>query len=455
MPQRVRVPLRVIVGFYSDATVSVYTKVAALERRKTGCEAGVAYLAALLGISRSTVERALTELMRPAPDDDIAEVTSYRRTLPGGTGTTAVRRVRAVGRTEHGAWVPTRAAEALNPRQLRAYAALSYATATGHHITLTDLGSLLRHRSGKKAGQPLDPRSVRRILRVLEGLGWISVDRRAGYRGRHVYTVHDEPVQPPLTADSDEGSGTDLGEGSLASKEHPQTDSPDEPPAGGSIRRRRTTGSSARPAVEDLPRTPTFRRAPERPEATFAPRIWRVLEPVKLLLPGLSPYVVRELAREIGRQLDEGQEPERLRTRLQLRFASTETIRDPGRWLLGAAVVRRGCGLTACESGRIWHTGVRCDVCARDRAAAAKLRRIEAELAERERQLGIDIPYRLADGQRPPRPPGPHRPGHPRPPGRWHECDACRAPSRTPLPGGVCRACRPPDLTTLLRRLPI
>ncbi|WP_158692792.1 hypothetical protein [Streptomyces roseochromogenus] len=426
MPQRVRVPLRVVVGFYSDAAVSVYTKIAALERRETGCEAGVTYLAALLGISQSTVERALTQLMRPAPDDDIAEVTSYRRTLPGGTGTTAVRRVRVVGRAEHGAWVPTRAAEALSPRQLRAYAALSYATATGHHITLADLGRVLRHRSGKKAGEPLDPRSIRRILRALEALGWISVDRRAGYRGRHLYTVHDEPVQAALTADLDDGSGADLGDGSLASKEHHLTDSPDDPPPDASAIRRRREQVVARGAVENPSLPPAFRRPYAGPQLALAPRIWRVLEPVKALVSGLSPYVVRRLAREIGRQLDEGQEPERLRARLEFRVLSTQDIRDPGRWLLGAAVVRHGCGLVDCESGRIWRTGAACEVCA-------------------------DL--RAADGHRPPSgPPGPRRPTYPRPPGRWPECQSCGAPSRQPLPDRLCRPCRPPaDLLRSLR----
>ncbi|MCM1977182.1 helix-turn-helix domain-containing protein [Streptomyces sp. G1] len=423
MPQRVRVPLRVIVGSYSDATIAVYVKIAALERRQSGCEAGVAYLAGLLGLSRSTVERALTELMRPAPDDDIVELTSQRRTLPGGTGWTAVRRVRATNpQREHGAWVPSRATEALSPRQLRCYAALAYATATGAHVTLGELARVLRHRSGRKAGQPLDVRSVRRILRDLEQLGWISVERRAGYRGRHLYTVHDEPLHAALTADTGEGSGGDLGEGSLT-EEHHQTDSPDDqPPTAVSSIRRRREQVVAREPVENPQLPAGLRRPYTGPELSLAPRIWRVLEPVKALLPGLSPWVVRELAREIGRQLNQGQEPERLRTRLEFRYASTQEIRDPGRWLLGAAVVRHGCGLVACESGRIWHTGARCDVCAELRAA---------------------------DGQRPPgRPAGPRRPGYPRPPGRWHECDACGAPSRQPLADGLCRPCRPPaDLT--------
>ncbi|WP_435251664.1 hypothetical protein [Streptomyces tendae] len=427
MPQRVRVPLRVIVGTYADATVSVYVKIAALDRRDTGCEAGVAYLSGLLGLARSTVERALTQLMRPDPADDVVELISQRRTHQGGTGQTAVRRIRATNhRREHGAWVPSRAAESLPPRQLRAYAALAYATATDTPVTLSELARVLRHRSGKQAGQPLAARSVRRILRDLEQLGWISVERRAGYRGRHVYTVHDEPTAPVLTADTDEGSGADLEDGSLAYKEHHPTDSPDEPPTGGSIRRRRTTGSGA---PEDLiPLPSSFHRPPAAPQLTIAPRIWEqiqyVIEPITALTANLSPWVAGTLAREIVRQLEEGQDPARLRARLQFRFASTSTIQEPGRWLLGPALARRGCGLVACESGQIWHTGARCDVC--------------ADLA--------------ADGQRPPRTHGPRRPGYPRPPGRWHECEACRAPSREPLADGVCQACRPPAPAVLERR---
>ncbi|SMF86008.1 hypothetical protein [Streptomyces sp. Amel2xC10] len=400
MPQRVRVPLRVIVGSYSDATVSVYVKIAGLDRKSTGCEAGVAYLSGLLGLARSTVERALTQLMRPDPTDDVVELTSRRRTLPGGDGETAVRRIRVTDwRVEHGGWVPTRASESLSPRQLRCYAAISYATATGVHITLAELARVLRHRSGKKAGEPLAVRSVRRILRGLEDLGWISVERRAGYRGRHHYTVHDEPIQAALTADTGEGSGTDLGEGSLY-EEHHQTDSPDDqPPTAVVDIRRRRVPVVARQAVENPQLPAALRRPYTGPELSLAPRIWRVLEPVKSLLPGLSPYVVRALAREIGRQLDEGQEPQRLRRRLEIRLATTDTIRDPGRWLLGSAVVRRGCGLAACESGRIWHTGTECAVCARNRAAMAKLLRITAELDERERQLGIRTPYQLPAGR--------------------------------------------------------
>lgn len=368
-PQLVRVPWRVVAsGTYADATLAVYVKVAALARRREGCEAGVAYLASLLGLGVSTVERALTQLSRPAPDDDVVELATTRRTLPGGRGHTAVRRPRVAARTEAFVWVPSRASEALSGRQLRAYAAVAYAVATGHPVAYGELGKVLRHRTGKRAGQPMDDRGVAAILDALETAGWISIERRAGYRGRHIYTVHHEPFHQLELPDLGDGSGGDLGDGSLATEEDHRTDSPDDAPAGGSIRRRRPQ-VVARGPVENPPLPTAFRRAYAGPELTLAPRIWNVLAPIAPLLPGLSRYVVRELAREIGRQLDQGQESERLRDRLQARYASTDDIRDPGRWLLGAAVVRHGCGLAACESGRIWRTGMPCEVCADQRAS--------------------------------------------------------------------------------------
>jgi hypothetical protein len=362
-PQRVRVPWRVVASsHYADATVTTYIKVAALARRVEGCEAGVAYLASILPISRSSVERALTQLGRPAPDDDVVELTSTRRTLPGGRGHTAVRRPRAVPRAERFVLVPSRVPEMLPPRQVRAYTAIAYAVATGQPLTLGELGAVLRHRSGERVGQPLSDTAGARVVAALEEAGWISVDRRAGERGRHVYTVHDQPFQQlDLTADLDDGSGDHAGEGSLATEEDHQTDSPE--PTGGPIRRRRGTGSE--PVDNPAPQVPAaLRRGYAGPQLSLAPRIWRVLQPVAPLLPGLSPYVVRQLAWEVGRQLDQGIEPERLRWRLEHRYATTEAIRDPGRWLLGAAVVRNGCGLPGCESGVLWRTGMRCEVCA-------------------------------------------------------------------------------------------
>ncbi|MFJ1581593.1 hypothetical protein [Streptomyces sp. NPDC088182] len=414
-PQRVRVPWRVVTStHYGDAALAVYVKVAGLGLRREGCEAGVRYLSGLLGISRSSVERSLTQLMRPAPDDDVVELVSYRRTLAGGRGTTAVRRVRAAGSREPFVWVPTTAPESLNPRQLRAYTAIAYAVATGHRLSLAELGEILRHRSGKRAGQPLSDTSVRRILTGLEDLGWITVDRRAGYQGRHAYTVHECPTQLTLSADLEEGSGADLADGSLATEEVPTTDSPDDATAGGSIRRRRDQ-VVARGPVENPVVPAAFRRPYTGPELTLAPRIWDVLEPVQVLTAGLSQWQARKVAREVGRQLNEGCEPERLRARLVARFANTEPVRSPYGWLTKVALVRGGCGLADCESGVIWRTGDRCAVCAELRA----------------------------DRRPPPSPPNPALPPPSESAPVWHECDACRAPARSPFPDGLCRACRP------------
>lgn len=402
--------------------MAVYIKVAALAARPEGCTAKVSVLAQFLSMSKSAVERGLRELAQPHPDDQIAEVRTVRRTLPGGTGTSALRTVRLVEtRTERWVWIPVAAADSLTPRQLRAYTAIAYAVATRHPLALAELGGVLRHHTGRTAGQPLTERQVRRILEDLAALGWITVDERAGYRGRHAYTVHDAPVQPALTADTGDGSGADDHDGSLAIEDDLGTGSPDHAAAGGPIRRRRGTGTARgpveNPAAADtaLP-PPALRAAPapvprpyDGPPLQLSPRVWRVLEPVRHLLPDLSPYLVRRIAREIGHQLDHGTEPTRLHARLQHRYASTLPIRDVGRWLLGAALPRRGCALLACESGVIWRTGERCQVCAE-----------------------------TAPARRPGAPPGPP----PAPP--WRECTSCGVPSRVPLAYGLCRPCQPP-----------
>ncbi|WP_432589960.1 hypothetical protein ABVG11_34360 [Streptomyces sp. HD1123-B1] len=423
-------PWRLISGGYSDAALSVYVKVAALAARPEGCTAKVTVLARFLSMSTSAVERGLRELNQPHPEDEVAEVATVRRTLPGGTGTSALRTVRLVEtRSERWVWIPVAAADSLTPRQLRAYAAIAYAVATRHHLTVGELAAVLRHHTGRAAGAALSERQVRRILEDLAELGWITVDERAGYRGRHAYTVHDVPVQPALTAVTDDGSGADDHDGSLANKDDLGTDSPDHAAAGGSIRRRRDTpvarGPVENPAAAATAAVPNaLRAAPPAPAPDAArpysgpplqlsPRVWRVLEPVRHLLPDLSPYLVRRIAREIGHQLSTGTEAERLHARLEHRYACTEPPRDVGRWLIGAALPRRGCALTACESGLIWRTGERCQVCT---------------------QLAAER-HRGAPPERPP-------PG-------WHTCTECDAPSRLPLPYGLCRPCRPPAAAAL------
>ncbi|WP_242434246.1 hypothetical protein [Streptomyces sp. CB01580] len=104
--------------------------------------------------------------------------------------------------------------------------------------------------------------------------------------------------------------------------------------------------------------------------------VYALLEPVHHLLAKVSnPFVVREIAREVTRQLEDGTAPDRLYQQLTTRCASATVseIRDAGRWLLGVALPRWGCGLQDCEAGVIWRTGARCEVCAeivQDKAAA-------------------------------------------------------------------------------------
>ncbi|MER8159997.1 hypothetical protein [Streptomyces sp. NPDC094472] len=108
----------------------------------------------------------------------------------------------------------------------------------------------------------------------------------------------------------------------------------------------------------------------------MSPQIYAVLEPVHLLLNRVNNhFVVRKIAREVGCQLRDGTPAERLRHRLTVRFAKAvlSDIRDPGRWLLGVALPRWGCGYHDCEAGVLWTTGKECEVCAeivQDKAAA-------------------------------------------------------------------------------------
>lgn len=115
-------------------------------------------------------------------------------------------------------------------------------------------------------------------------------------------------------------------------------------------------------------------------------QIYVVLEPVRWLLKRVNnPFVERKIAREVGRQLAGGMEAERLH-RLTARFAGTSPsdIRDPGRWLLGVALPRWGCGHHECETGVLWSSGRSCPVCediVADRRAARERVRHDQRLA--------------------------------------------------------------------------
>ncbi|MGW2591982.1 helix-turn-helix domain-containing protein [Streptomyces sp. NPDC001515] len=376
--QRVRVPLRLVVGAqYADAALSVYIKIAALAMRPENCLAKVATIAEYLGLSKSSVERALTQLTT-AGSDGIAEVITVRHTSRDGEGESAERWVRTMDENELFVWLPARAATSLPPRQLRLYAAISYAQVRRMPLTLAELRAVVRHQYGDSAGQPLGERQVMRLLDELETSGWITIHRRQGPRGRHAYEAHLRPLHPvqdnapkePATATPDihDGSAPRTADGSLATEEDRRTDRPlTSAGVGCGIRRRRDAGSS-RAAGHGERRSNSGGAAPAAytgPGLQLSPRVWTVLEPVRHELQGIRAYVLRRIGHEIGRQLSAGAGAERLTARLTRRWATTDAPHrgDVGRWILGAGLPRRGCGLAACEDGITWHTGDRCPIC--------------------------------------------------------------------------------------------
>jgi len=411
----VRVPLRLVVGGqYSDAALAVYVKVAALALRPEGCTAKVTTLADYLGMSKSAAERGLRALARPDTIDGLVEVPTVRRTLPGGRGQSAHRVVRPLAEGELWVRVPVRAAEALTPRLLRLYALLAYSTARRIPVTAAELGEMLHHHTGERAGQHLGERQARRLVDELEGTGWLTVRRREGEQGRHAYETHRHPLhtvpaapapeaaaledqtpeQLPLweaeSPDNKDGSGSDLADGSLASKEDHPTDRRDETnPVGVSRRRRGDRKWVAAPADNATGPVPdTFRPSASRasrgnrptlapstpyagPELRWTRRIHDSLAPVRHLLPGVSRFMLRRVAREIGRQLDDAAvnlvTPQRIAARIAARYRDASPIEDTGAWLLAVAIVPKGCGLPLCEDGYTWPTGEPCGACACNR----------------------------------------------------------------------------------------
>ncbi|WP_406011661.1 helix-turn-helix domain-containing protein (plasmid) [Streptomyces sp. NBC_00637] len=418
--QRVKVPMRLVdSAHYSDAALSVYIKVKALAQRPEGCTAGIATLASYLGLSQSTVQRGLAQLRSPGPDGIVELPDSRRRSLPGGRGTTAQRRVRPMTSTERFIWVPVITSECLRPRLLRAYAVISYAVAQRHPLTVGLLADLLRHHSGRRAGLPIAAEAAGRVIDQLAASGWITVHRRAGERGRHLFLVHDgrtPPVPAPRelvpTTGLDDRSGTRVHEESLVYEEDLCTDRPENelrpsPPAvgekplveaeGGASTPCPTSGSNGGGETpEPVPQATDRSAKPPYtgPPLTFSKRVHTVLEPVRFLLDGLKPYVLRLIGREVSRQLDRGTAIDRLRGRLTRRLAAVflTDIRDVGRWLVGVALPRWGCADPDCERGMLWSTGAPCRTCQEaiaDRRATAAARSLPTPVAaggEPERQ---------------------------------------------------------------------
>ncbi|MEV0887791.1 winged helix-turn-helix domain-containing protein [Streptomyces microflavus] len=394
---------------YSDAALSVYMKVKALGARPEGCTAGVSTLASYLGLSASTVHRGLAQLRAPADDGVVELPDSRRRSLRGGYGTTARRRVRPMHPAERFIWLPVVTSEQLRPRLLRAYAVIAHAVAQKVPLTEAVLAGFLRHHWGQRAGLPLTTEAAGRIVDELAETGWITVQRRAGSHGRHLFLVRDgrsrgAPAAAPAPV-ADDRSGSRGHDGSLAYKEDLRIDRPENkptscPPAVGEtpLVRAEDRGVGAPPHHDGSggpklrasrgasvpPRSsPSGTKPYTGPVLTFSARLHIVLEPVRFLLGGVSTYVQRRIGQEIARQLDNGTDIRRLRERVSLRLAHTlvSDILDPGRWLMGVALPRWGCADPDCESGVLWSTGACCSVCAEIvaiRAAERRARRWEA-----------------------------------------------------------------------------
>jgi hypothetical protein len=441
----VRYPLRVVVDTvaYADADTKVYGKVKALSKNRA-CEASVAKLAEYTGLSVSAVEKALTRLSRPAKTDGVRELTRRQRSHKGtGTGRTNERTTRSLEDDERYVYAPVRAADTLRGTLHRLYLLLRYTTLIEHRdLTLAEIGEALRHHGGSRVGEALHERTAALLLDELEAAGWITQDKRGGYRGRHQVTVHDDPVRlvddpdgtppppgtpAPSTPGDECGAAPDLECGAPAYKEDQQlTDAEKTEPSGG-VRRRRGDRKWA-PEPVDTFGNPIARetfpaeikpwpRPYDGPALTLSPRVWWVLEPVHALLPGISPYLMRRIARDVGRQLDAGVLAEDLRDQIQHRRARTDTeqITDPGRWLLGVAVARwpSRCGLADCTDGFLRHTGLPCKACA-------------------------DAPHGPVRGHPPPTPAAT----------ALQECPSCHAPYRPPLRHPNCRLCHHPLTTT-------
>lgn len=435
----IKVPLRLVVGAqYPDAALSTYVKIAALALRPEGCTAKVKVIAEYLGMSKSSVERGLRPLIGPDLVDGITEIPTVRRTLPGGKGESAHRITRTLTAGELWVRIPIRAAEALSPRLLRLYALLAYATARRIPVTVTELGARLLHHTGKKAGKHLSERQVRRLVDELEATGWLTVHRREGEQGRHAYETHRHPLHtvpatittPVTAAAGDEqlalwdtespvihdGSGPGDHDGSLATEEDLGTDRRGETELGGGNRRRRgdrkwaatpvdgtvpVTFASGDRVLRTDTHTPNSSSVADRapytgPGLQLSPRVWRVLAPVRHELPALTPFVLRQIARAIGAQLNDGTDEDRLTDRLERRYATSTAIRDMGRWILGAALIRHGCGQAACETGVLWPTGADCELCAANRQTAIARAGREAELTASELRLAEQRTRRVA-----------------------------------------------------------
>ncbi|MBP5922141.1 MULTISPECIES: zinc finger domain-containing protein [Streptomyces] len=449
--QTVEIPERVYRGsHYSDAFIKAWAKMAALDvdTNPEHCNAGVETMARFCGLSLRDFQRALTEGRTPGPDGGAPEFSTRRMTRKSGKGRTAIRQVRPVVDGERYVTVSVAMCDALDPRRLRAALLMAHTAKyqPGYQPTAAELAGELFHHHGKSAGKPLSERTARRIVHDLEATGWVSVGHRTGHQGRHTVAVNTHPIlaeqlaldlDTPTTAvddpaaagqcgegsaDNHGGSGPATGGGSLAIKEYTgvPTDAVAAPQEVRGSRRRRVTVSEPATDATDLadgtfgpgasraPRgtrptpKPTGQAPYGGPELRWTERIHVSLAPVRHLLqqPDANRFLLRKVAREIGRQLDQAaatlMTPERMAARIATRYRDAGPIRDIAAWLLAIGVVHRGCGQPLCEDGQLWPTGATCESCTVNRQATSEHWRRAHELNDRLAELRA---HRQAEGE--------------------------------------------------------
>ncbi|MGW2393949.1 hypothetical protein ACWCYK_31325 [Streptomyces lydicamycinicus] len=426
--QRVRVPMRLVSSSAPDVALSVYVKVKALGARPEGCQARAETIASYLGLSKPSVERGLKALSHPA-SDGVVELRSERRTMRGGRGTSAVRSVRPMKRAEAFVWLPVAAAEDLTPRQLRAYAVIAYAEQMRIALTEAELAGHLLHHSGKKAGQPITAAAAGEVVDGLEAARWVTVQRRAGAQGRHRFVAHDiaptaaeEVDEQPVTDASQtaqerpqepvddaaqgsgsplvgEGSGSLVGEGSLANRESPRTDSPDDerafffsavgevPVVEGAGRLEKSAGEVPRTTASgDLALRAEGQHPSPQPDTSplgwaLARQVPQVAGILARIVPSVSGYQRDRLERLVRGLLADGQDDAMIASRLRERLQPLATgaverpyafRRDGLSWALSIGLPYTRGGMTTLPCARRGCRGlvrakvtdtVRCDAC--------------------------------------------------------------------------------------------
>ncbi|MFE5330005.1 hypothetical protein ACFRCG_26810 [Embleya sp. NPDC056575] len=256
----VKVPLRVVTGeAYSDLAFVFAAKVGHLAAgpNQPGCIADLTTIARYLGLTVRSVTQADGRIALKAPSSLYAaqkqltageELTVVRRTKPSGTGTSAVRRLRAPEKGEPWVMVPVALLGAVPHRHARAYAVISYARARGHHLTYAELADVLRHQSGRRIGEPVSVRAARAVVSDLERWGWVEVGRREGWQGRNMMV----PLRP-FEPGSDDESIAEAGAAGAATEADEADEGTDETDSAGVLGAVGAVGETSADSRSDRP----------------------------------------------------------------------------------------------------------------------------------------------------------------------------------------------------------